>query len=119
MLSRKCGKNICELLVAGDYNVQITITEKIKSRFVQKSFVEWSWKQLLINTIGVEILNDSINTYLINYETERYMGNFATEGHQIIEECWKHLQNVDVVRISITKCPSEKNKIHTWIIARE
>ena len=119
MLTRKCQKSIGRLTSIGDSNVSMTIVGKKKSRFVQKSFIDRAWTEALMDAIGHDIINDSENTYLVSCQTEQEMADFSTEGDLIIHQCWKHLHNVDVVRIDITKFPTSNNKLRSFIIARD
>lgn len=119
MLTRKCSQIISELLGTGDFNVRLTVVKKFETRFVQKSAVDGAWKETFRDSIGGGIIHDSKTTYKVSCRTENNMVDFAVTGDKVINECWKYLANVDVARIDLTKFPTENNKTHSWIVARD
>jgi len=119
MLTRKCGKRICDLLVLGDCNVTITVIQKRTSRFTQKSYIDLTWRQIFAMRIGSDIVNDATNTYLVSCQTELAIDEFSTSGNQIIDQLWEYIKDIDVVRLEITQSPIGINTTKTWIIARE
>lgn len=119
MLTRKCGKIIGDLLVVGDCNVTIAIMQKRTSRFTQKSYIDSTWRQLFAVRIGSDIVNDANNTYLVSCQTELAIDEFSASGNQIIDQLWRYIKDLDVVRLEITQSPIGNNTTKTWIIARE
>ena len=118
MLARKCEETIGKLLKQGDFNVRITVAKKMP-RGAKKPHVDESWKEALKESVGGGILFNSTNTYLVTCITENASTNFQATGNRILDECWKHIQNVNVFRINIIKHPTNKHNAHSWIIVRE
>jgi len=119
MLSRKCGQIIGDLMGTGDFNIRVTVVEKFTSRYVQKSAADGAWKETFRDAIGGGIIHDSKTYYKVVCRTEDNSVQFVVTGDNIINECWKHLINVDVARIDLTKLPIENKAPRSWIIARD
>lgn len=116
MLTRKCG--VRELLRVGDYNVRVTVISKPKGRYIQKSLADGAWKEAFRDSLGGGIINDSKTEYLVICETPDKKIEFNSKGAEIIDFCWRYLQDVDIARLDLTKLPGNTKKPHSWIIMR-
>lgn len=119
MLSRKCGQIIGDLMGTGDFNIRVTIVQKITSRFVQKSLADGAWKETFRDAIGGGIIHDSKNYYKVACRTEDKSVQFIVTGNNIINECWKHLINVDVARIDLTKVQRDSKEPNAGLVIQE
>ena len=108
MLTRNCGEQIAELLDKGNFNVRITVADKSST----------GWKEVFRDSLGGGIIH-SLEDYVVSCKAQDYDLEFKSIGREIMDSCWRIIKDSNVVRINITKLPIEKNKPHSWIIARD
>jgi len=118
MLTKQCEKVMGKLIGKGDFNVRLTVGKK-PSPSANSSEAEQNWKELIIKAIGVGIMENPSDMYLIYCHTGTANFNVVTPGNKILSECWKYIRKVDIFRINIRKYKSNNNKVHSWIIVRE
>ena len=118
MLTRKHGLAIGNLLGQNDLKVIVVVLEK-KSSDDSQELLDRKRKQVIEDSLGSDVVNDSVNDYLIGCITENEIINFTIKGNHIIDEFLMYIKNVYAIRIDITKLPTNNNGINSWIFVIE
>jgi hypothetical protein len=116
MLTGNC--EVQNFLRLGDHNIRISVVPKQNGRFVQKGLLDSVWREAFRDSLGGGIIHDCKTDYSVVCQLKDVKFDFVSKGNDIIDTCWKYLNDVDIARIELTKTPVYANSKRSWIIMR-